>query len=202
MTPAPIPGLTALAAAAGALKRVRRKGWVDRGILHGESVADHSYRLALLAWMVGLARGLDADRAIRLALVHDLGESQVGDETPFDAALQAADFDPTAFDRPAPLDGDRRAARHAREAAAIAALAAELPDPLGTVLEAAWLEYAEGVSPEARLVKELDRVETLLQAEEYRADRPTLPIGSFRHDVESRGLAGDLRPLVDPRRES
>src|SRR5262245_33825115 len=118
MSPAYIPGLPRLAAVAGKLKRVRRKGWVDRGVVDAESVADHSYRLAVLAWAVARSRGLDADRAQRIALLHDLAEAEVGDETPFDAAQAEGGFDRTRFDGPAPRDEARLAARHAREAAA------------------------------------------------------------------------------------
>src|SRR5688572_1987599 len=122
--------LAALADAAGKLKRVRRKGWVDRGVPDAESVADHSYRLALLAWAVARQRGLDADRALKMALFHDLAEAEVGDETPFDDALSHDAFDPARFDQPAPRDDARRAAKHARERAALARLAAELPAPV------------------------------------------------------------------------
>ena len=195
MPPAPLPGLDALARMAGKLKSVRRKGWVDRGVPDAESVADHSYRVALLAWAVARSRGLDADRALRIALFHDLAEAEVGDETPFDAALAEPDFDPARFDAPAPRDAARRAAKHERERAAVEVLADALGPGLGDELRALIGEYGRQDSPEARLVKELDRVETLLQAEEYLLEQPGLPVGSFRHDVESRGLAPDLAGL-------
>jgi putative hydrolase of HD superfamily len=195
MPPAGVPGLGELAAAAGSLKEVRRKGWVDRGVSDAESVADHSYRVALLAWALARARGLDAGRAMLIGLVHDLAEAEVGDETPFDAALAEGGFDPARFDAPAPRDEARRAAKHARELAAIEALAGALGPELGDEFRTLVSEYEGQSSPEARLVKELDRVETLLQAEEYLREQPGLPVGSFRHDVESRGLAPDLAGL-------
>lgn len=45
-----------------------------------ESVADHSYRAAVLA--MALPPGLDRDRCVKMALLHDLAESMVGDITP------------------------------------------------------------------------------------------------------------------------
>src|SRR4051794_5293762 len=103
MPPAGIPGLGDLAEAAGALKEVRRKGWGDRGLSDAESVADHSYRVALLAWALARARGLDAGRALLIALVHDLAEAEVGDGTPFDALLAGpGPFDRGLFETPPP----------------------------------------------------------------------------------------------------
>lgn len=177
--------LAALADAAGKLKRVRRKGWADRGVAQPESVADHSFRLVLLAWAVARERGLDADRALKVALVHDLAEAEVGDETPFDTALDGQAFEASRFDEPAPRNDARRAAKHARERAAIAQLAARLPERVASQLRGFVDEYDGQTSAEARLVKELDRVETLLQAEEYLAEQPELRMGSFRHDVDA-----------------
>ncbi|HEY3109921.1 MAG TPA: HD domain-containing protein [Chloroflexota bacterium] len=197
MPPAGVPGLGELAAAAGSLKEVRRKGWVDRGVSDAESVADHSYRVALLAWALARARGLDAGRAMLIGLVHDLAEAEVGDETPYDALLSGEQpFDRGHFDRLPPRDPARLAAKHARERAAIERLAAGLPADLAAELAAAWRDYDAQASPEARLVKQLDRVETLLQAEAYAARRPDLPIGSFRRQVAAMSLPDDLAALV------
>src|SRR5262245_61627734 len=160
MPPAGVSGLGELARAAGSLKQVRRKGWVDRGVPNAESVADHSYRVALLGWALARSRGLDAERAMLIGLVHDLAEAEVGDETPFDALLAGPEpFDRGQFDSLPPEDPARRAAKQARERSAIERLAARLPAPLADELAAAWRDYAAQRSPEARLVKQLDRVE-------------------------------------------
>src|SRR5690348_11531628 len=66
------------------LKHLPRTGWVDRGVHEPESVASPSRPLALLAWVSAEAQGLDAENAMRLALVHDLPEAITGDLTPFD----------------------------------------------------------------------------------------------------------------------
>ena len=67
------------------LKRLRRTGWIDRGVSDPESSADHSWGVALLAWL--LARDypdLDRERVLLLGLIHDLPEAVAGDATPFD----------------------------------------------------------------------------------------------------------------------
>jgi 5'-deoxynucleotidase len=194
-----VRGLERLADMAGKLKEVRRQGWVDRGVPDAESVADHSYRVAVLAWAVARSRGLDADRALRMALVHDLAEAETGDETPFDDVLRGrstAAVDPAMFERLPTPEPARKARKQARERAAIVDLADALGAPLGAELRHAWDEYAAQATREARLVKELDRVETLLQAERYAAQQPGLPIGSFRAEVIQRGVPEDLRGLI------
>ena len=60
----------------GLLKRQKRTGWVLRGVPLPESVADHSYRMAMLA-MICSVPGVDSGRAVQIALVHDLAEAHV-----------------------------------------------------------------------------------------------------------------------------
>ena len=55
----------------GKLKLEKRKGWVDRGVRGCESVADHSFRLALMSFVFAEKQKLDAGRALKLAVVHD-----------------------------------------------------------------------------------------------------------------------------------
>src|SRR5436190_1274118 len=99
---------------AGTLRSLRgHPPGTGRGVRDPESVADHSYGMALLALVAPLPAGVDRDRLIRLALVHDLAEARVGDLTPGELP---------------------RAEKHAREAAAMRDLAALLPEPDGARL--------------------------------------------------------------------
>jgi putative hydrolase of HD superfamily len=130
---------------AGALKSLRRAGWVRVGLREVESVADHSYRLALLALLIGPRLGLDTDAMVRLALLHDLGEARLGDLTPADRVPPAE--------------------KHRRESAAVAAIVAALPE--AGALHRQWQAYADGATPEARVVQQLDKLEMALQALAY-----------------------------------
>ncbi|MFL5542881.1 MAG: HD domain-containing protein [Longimicrobiaceae bacterium] len=71
---------------AGRLKDTPRAGWALRGVERPESVADHSWRTALLALVLARRADppLDRERAVALALAHDLAEALVGDITPYD----------------------------------------------------------------------------------------------------------------------
>ena len=66
------------------LKTTKRTGWVRQGVHHPESIADHMYRMSLMAMISSYGDGtLDTNKCIQLALIHDLAESKVGDITPF-----------------------------------------------------------------------------------------------------------------------
>jgi len=65
----------------GMLKRTPRTGWQFLAGAKGESVADHSFRAAMIAFVLTRLGDdeVDADHVLRLALVHDLPETRTGD---------------------------------------------------------------------------------------------------------------------------
>ena len=170
------------------LKHLPRSGWVDREIPGPESVAAHSWRLALLSWLTAAEEGLDADHAMRLALVHDIPEVLTGDRTPFDHLEDVRDRRRLAAnpsDRPVKVEVDAHANKTASERAALAAIVADAPPAIADTLSALWEDYAAESSPEARLVHQLDKLEAYLQGWEYAEDgRLTDPktLRSFRRD--------------------
>ncbi|CAF3153820.1 unnamed protein product [Rotaria sp. Silwood2] len=68
----------------GQAKRTFRTGWVIRGVEKVESVADHMYRMAVMSLLLPTISEESKVRCMKLALVHDLAESVVGDLTEFD----------------------------------------------------------------------------------------------------------------------
>src|SRR5258708_31467616 len=61
------------------LDRVQRSGFVLRGVADPESVAEHSWHVAFLLWALAeRVPGVDAARAVEIALVHDLAELRLG----------------------------------------------------------------------------------------------------------------------------
>lgn len=130
------------------LKLLPRTGWLQRGMQSVESIAEHSFGVAALALIVGdLHPGLDRGRLLAMALIHDMAEALVGDL-------------PASASR---LFG--KAAKHEAERKAMLELLGGLPAVEG-YLEL-WQEYSCAGSPEARLVKALDRLEMLGQALAY-----------------------------------
>ena len=176
----------------GRLKMLPRTGWLHCGVppAEAESVADHAFRTALLAWLAAAAApDLDRDRVLKLALVHDLAEALAGDPTPYDPAEIPADTDAAArrafLNRRHVRSEERRHAKAAAEAAAMADLLADLPAALAAELGALWEEAAAATSPEARFVKGADRLERFLQSREYLAADPGRPLASFAADAEA-----------------
>jgi putative hydrolase of HD superfamily len=160
-----------------ALKDLARAGWARRGVPDPESVAAHSWGVALLVLAL-LPEHLDLRRALTYAVLHDLPEAEAGDTTPHDGV--------TVEDK------------HAREALAMASLAAALPR--GEALRAAWEAYERQADPEARFVRELDRLDMALQADRYRSRglEPAEFLASAARVVASEHLRSLLLALQRP----
>lgn len=174
----------------GRLKDLPRTGWIDRGIprADAESVADHSFRTALLVWLAcAEAPRLDRNRVIKLALIHDLAEAITGDIPPYDPDQLTAH--PSGIDRRSFLnrrhirDDRRHAAKREAENAAFADLIATLPTSIAAELASLWNELERGETAEATFVKQADKLETYLQSREYLAADLSRPMDSFAAEV-------------------
>ncbi len=190
----------------GRLKALPRTGWLDRSVRRAEveSVADHTFRVAFLAWLTAEmaareGQPLDPNRVLQLALVHDLAEALAGDMPPYDpAALPPADG-PDArrafLDRRHRRDAAREAAKRAAEEQALARMTEGLPTSARHLIEARWREAADRATPEARWVKQCDLLETWLQSREYLARHPDLPMASFVREIDETDFAPPLAAL-------
>lgn len=123
------------------LKTVTRSGWTSTG--QRESVAEHTWRLCLMAMVLyDRAPGIDLARLLRMCLIHDLGEAIGGDV-------------------PAPAQTGTHKAD--RERADLVRLTASLPPALQREILELWDEYEAAATPEAKVAKGLDKLETILQ---------------------------------------
>ena len=67
---------------AGMLKRVARSGWWTEKVANPESVADHTFRAAVIAFILAKMEGLDDESANRIctaAVFHDMHETRLLD---------------------------------------------------------------------------------------------------------------------------
>ncbi|KAL4559839.1 hypothetical protein LXL04_031985 [Taraxacum kok-saghyz] len=76
--------LSSIAGSVEDLITTKRKGWINHGIKGPESIAHHMYRMALMALIAGDVPGINRERCIKIAIVHDIAEAIVGDITPAD----------------------------------------------------------------------------------------------------------------------
>ena len=110
-----------------------------------ESVAEHSWRLALTAlFLRDEFPALDMDRVIRMCLIHDLGECFTGDIPSF---LKSG--------------GDEE-----RERSALETWVASLPAPYSVELKTLYAEMDALETDEARLYKALDKLEAVISHNE------------------------------------
>lgn len=110
-----------------------------------ESVAEHSWRLALMAWWLhDDFPELDMDKVIRMCLIHDLGEAFTGDIPTF----------------------DKTQADEVREEELLFGWVRTLPEPFAGEMRALYAEMAARETPEARLYKALDNLEAVIQHNE------------------------------------
>ena len=135
---------------AAKLKAEPRRGWVKKlRLQRNESVADHSFAVAILCLFEGERRGYSVERLLKLALLHDLEEAITGDLTPQDKESRG---------------------EHAVRTQKIAArerLLSYFPHENQRTYRELWSELEDERSKEAKLVHELDKLEMALQANEY-----------------------------------
>jgi len=67
-------------AEAGMLKRVQRSGWWMLGTPYRESVAEHSYRCAVIAYILARMEGVEVREVLLMSLFGDLPEARINDQ--------------------------------------------------------------------------------------------------------------------------
>lgn len=135
------------------LKDEKRSGWQIRGVHRPESVAGHSWGVALLILLYGEEAGIDVSKALKLAVAHDLAEAWTGDfltradETKQNVSSEEKEErERTVWKRIADRTGKQKIRRF-------------------------WEEYKERDTPEAAFVKDMDLLDSALQALKYEMEQ-------------------------------
>jgi 5'-deoxynucleotidase YfbR-like HD superfamily hydrolase len=143
-----LDGILTFLRAAERLKVTYRSAHTSSGTQ--ESVAEHSWRVCLMAMLLAPAfPDVDVGRLLQMCVVHDLGEAIGGDVPAPEQARRLA--------------ADPAAGKAAQERADLLTLLAPLPGQQQAAIAALWDEYEAATSPTARLAKSLDKLETILQ---------------------------------------
>lgn len=130
-------------AVAGRLKDMTRHCDTPGG--RRESVADHSWRITLMAyWVSDEFPEADLEKLFKMCLIHDLGEAFTGDIPSFEKTQENEE----------------------REAALLSAWTRSLPEPFASEMSALYQEMEERQTLEARIYKALDNMEALISHNE------------------------------------
>lgn len=132
---------------AGKLKTTIRFSSVGESIKFlRDTGASHSWRLSLLVILMADEFNLDTKKALEIAIVHDIAESITGD---IDAIL-------IHNGSVSKKDKERK------EIIAIEKLTKILPRNHGNKIRKLWEEYKYGLNKEAKFIKALDKLETMI----------------------------------------
>ncbi len=132
------------------LKKISRQGWIDKLSLDTpESVADHSYSMAVISMVISDLGNYNSEKIIKMVLLHDLAESKIGDHTPEQLSKEKKiNLENNAFNE----------------------IIKNLPDLIKSQYLQIWQEYQENTSLESKLVHQIDKLEMVLQANIYKKD--------------------------------
>ena len=129
------------------LKNVPRRGWKEKlEINNPESVADHTYSTAVISMVLSDLEGLNSEKIIKMALLHDLAESITGDIIPDDITKHE---------------------KINKENLAMRQILKNLPSKVSESYFEIWNEYQKKSTQEAILVHDIDKLEMAFQAKFY-----------------------------------
>jgi putative hydrolase of HD superfamily len=132
----------------GLLKRMRRSGWWVAGIRDPESVAEHTFRTAILGYILARLEGADPLKTAMICLIHDLPETRIGDlHRVNDRYLDSREAQKRAW-------GDQLQS---------------LPEKVADALKDLYELWDDQNSLEAKIARDADLLECFIQALEYRA---------------------------------
>jgi putative hydrolases of HD superfamily len=135
-----------LFAEAGKLKAVKRSGWWMTGSPRDESVADHSFRCAVIGYVLARLEKRDPYKTLMMSLFNDIHEARIGD-----------------LHKLAHRYIDVRSA----EKKAFGEQMRKLPDIFRNELSCLRKEYDTQESPESVIARDADILECLVQAKEF-----------------------------------
>jgi putative hydrolase of HD superfamily len=185
MTPDELTGILHFLRASERLKATHRSAYTSEG--QRESVAEHTWRLCLMAMVLAPEfPGVDFAKLVKICLVHDLGEAIGGDV-------------------PAPEQARRRQAGLATgkgkdERRDLLTLLQPLPSPLAAEIAGLWDEYEAARTPEARLAKALDKLETIMQHTQGKNPRDfdyAFNLDYGREHTAGQRLIAEIRAILD-----
>jgi len=156
------------------LKEMPRTGWVLRGVKNPETISEHIFGVAFLTWLLSEKKGLNIERAIKIALSHDLCEVYAGDMTPFFYYTRPPKKPKTGAERKKMYDRWVRLSKKDKkkrgekkfeiEKKSFLKMLKRLEPELRREILAHWFDYEKRMSREGKFTKQIDVIETLIQS--------------------------------------
>jgi putative hydrolase of HD superfamily len=153
------------------LKETPRTGWVLMKVKNPETIAEHIFQTAFLAWLLGREKGLNVGKIIKIALSHDLCEVYAGDRTPFfywDNLNRDIKEDEKMLLKGIRLSKEEKEKRakekSEKEKESLLKLLSLLKEDLRDEIFSHWLFYERRIGAEGNFAKQVDRIMTLIPA--------------------------------------
>ncbi|MFB6209680.1 MAG: HD family hydrolase [Candidatus Nanohaloarchaea archaeon] len=145
------------------IKHIERRGWKDIGVERPrDTVASHSYGAAMIGWIMAEKHDLDPEKIIKAMLVHDLIQAYIPDYTPEDEEFESKkEIEKREMDR----------------------LLEDIPVEIRQEAED-LLEDVQDEPKFSRVVKECDKIETILQAYLYSEEKGENHMEEFMDSYE------------------
>lgn len=130
------------------LKEEKRTGWELRKVTDPETVADHSWGTAFLCLIYAENEEVDTDKAVKMAVVHDLAEAEIGD------------IPSRAVDAKKEMSKEEKIEKEEQ-------VINKFSEDLGSQIKELFHEYEKRETDTAVFVKDMDMIELCLQALKY-----------------------------------
>lgn len=159
------------------LKAIKRSGWINKlKVKNPESVADHTYAMSTMVMVFSDILGMKTERALKMAILHDLGESIIGDYGPNEISSNE---------------------KRIKETEAIDHILNHLPSETRKEYGDIWKEYLENKTDTSQLVHSVDKFEMALQAKKYEGQGyPSSVLQQFINYATGRDDGNDVLLLL------
>ena len=172
------------------LKKEKRTPYKWLGIKNPETIAQHNFRVALMAWLFAkdVFSSETVERVIETAIFHDLPQAETGDMTPYWGILPKDDSKKAEtlgrwLRMPKKKKEKKEKKRQAKEKKALLSIIKPLSAEKRKTILNLWLTYQKFCLAEGKFVREIEEIETLLQALSYQQKKKTFPIISWWEEV-------------------
>jgi putative hydrolase of HD superfamily len=128
------------------LKELNRKGWVDRNINPCETVGSHTFGVLFLVWLFSNEKCINVEKALKMALIHDLLECITGDIIPGQYEKNERDVI------------EKKALKKMRNV---------IPHNIKNEILNLFNEYNSGKTIESKIIRSCDKIDSVLQAIYY-----------------------------------